>query len=275
MNDSADFFEDEAEEENYFVSMTDMMVGMLFIFILMLMYYALQVRIVVDGATSTRDTQIQIIKDIVSEVREGGIEVEEDAENGIIRLKNNVLFASGDADVSERGKAALSTLAAAILTHTRCHTYIDVPNGEADSPLTDLADCEGRRHDIDAIFVEGHTDADPISTARLRDNWDLSTARATNTYRVMTEAESRLTWLRNAPPRPGPQGGESIMSVSGYASERPIADNNDNLQKALNRRIDIRIIMKPPDMSDLPGIDGVGPTTSPSLLEEIEAAIPG
>ena len=34
--------EEIIEEESYFVSMTDMMVGLLFIFILILMYFALQ-----------------------------------------------------------------------------------------------------------------------------------------------------------------------------------------------------------------------------------------
>ena len=31
-----------AEEENYFVSMTDLMVGLVFVFIILLMYFALQ-----------------------------------------------------------------------------------------------------------------------------------------------------------------------------------------------------------------------------------------
>jgi len=273
MNEFSEFFSDEAEEENYFVSMTDMMVGMLFIFVLMLMYYALQVRIVVDGATSTRDTQVRIIQDIVSEVREGGIEVEEDAENGIIRLKNNVLFASGDATVSERGEAALSLLASAILTHTRCHTYPVIPPGGV--MPNDGTSCEGRRYDIDAIFIEGHTDTDPISTVRLRDNWDLSTARATNTYRTMVGAEPRLNWLRNAPANI--RRGESVMSVAGYASERPIAPNDTEAQKALNRRIDIRIIMKTPDMSDLPGMaprPGDARDRGLDMLDEIQTSVP-
>jgi len=238
-----DELESQAEEENYFVSMTDMMVGMVFIFILMLMYYALQVRIVVDGATSTRDTRIQIIKDIVKEVREGGVEVEEDAVNGIIRLKNNVLFGSGQSVVSSDGVAALDILATAMLTHTQCHTY-----APEDVILPDV-NCEGRRHFIDAIFVEGHTDSDPIRTDRLTDNWDLSVARATNTYRVLATAEPRLTTLRNAPVNE--RSSEGVLSVAGYGFERPIADEQTAEGKALNRRIDIRILMSPPEAPNL------------------------
>ena len=43
--------EAEADEENYFVSMTDMMVGLVFIFIIMLMYFALQFQDITDHMT--------------------------------------------------------------------------------------------------------------------------------------------------------------------------------------------------------------------------------
>ena len=241
--DHAAFGQERAEEETYFISMTDMMVGMLFIFILMLMYYALQVRIVVDGATTTQDTRVQIIQDIVREVREGGVEVEEDAPNGIIRLKNNVVFGSGESEVSDGGMRALNLLASAILKHTRCHSHA---GGDAQLPEVD---CEGRQHMIDAIFVEGHTDSDPIRTERMSDNWDLSVARATNTYRVMVDAQPGLRALRNAPL--SSPASESIMSVAGYAAERPIAGGDTEDAKALNRRIDIRILMKQPDAPDI------------------------
>lgn len=240
MNEYHHRFE-EAEEESYFVTMTDMMVGMLFIFIMIMMYYALQVRIIVDGATTTRETRVQIIKDIVDEVREGGVEVEEDADNGIIRLKNNVLFSSGNANVSQRGKAALGELAKAILTHTYCHTFMEGTERSKEQ-------CVGKKHQIDAIFVEGHTDTDPINNGRMRDNWDLSVARSTNTYRELVAAEPDLSLLRNDPvndPRSNPQ---SVLSVAGYSSERQVAKEVDEISKSLNRRIDIRIIMKAPEV---------------------------
>ncbi len=45
----------EAEDENYFVSMTDMMVGMLFLFIIMLMMFALNFRKGDEDAERIRD----------------------------------------------------------------------------------------------------------------------------------------------------------------------------------------------------------------------------
>ena len=50
------------EEENYFVSMTDMMVGVLFIFIIMLMVFALDFRSVTDTQERISTEQLLMLK---------------------------------------------------------------------------------------------------------------------------------------------------------------------------------------------------------------------
>jgi hypothetical protein len=74
------------EEENYFVSMTDMMVGMLFIFIILLMFYVIQFRKETDRLKGANETRAIIIQDIVERLkRDNKIEgVDPDYENGII-----------------------------------------------------------------------------------------------------------------------------------------------------------------------------------------------
>ncbi len=76
------------------------------------------------------------------------------------------------------------------------------------------------------IRVEGHTDATPIATARYPSNWELSSARAST---VLAQLVARGI----APAR---------LSVAGYASERPVADNNTLEGRALNRRVDLVIL---------------------------------
>ncbi|MBI1764112.1 MAG: OmpA family protein [Acidobacteria bacterium] len=76
------------------------------------------------------------------------------------------------------------------------------------------------------IRVEGHTDATPIATARYPSNWELSSARAS---KVLAQLVARGI----APAR---------LSVAGYASERPVADNNTLEGRALNRRVDLVIL---------------------------------
>lgn len=76
------------------------------------------------------------------------------------------------------------------------------------------------------IRVEGHTDATPIATARYPSNWELSSARASA---VLAQLVARGI----APAR---------LSVAGYASERPIAENHTLEGRARNRRVDLVIL---------------------------------
>src|SRR6516225_9111848 len=50
------------EEENYFVSMTDMMVGMLFLFIILLMVFALNYRVGDDDSKRIKDCLADLLR---------------------------------------------------------------------------------------------------------------------------------------------------------------------------------------------------------------------
>ncbi|HKX31594.1 MAG TPA: OmpA family protein [Blastocatellia bacterium] len=76
------------------------------------------------------------------------------------------------------------------------------------------------------IRVEGHTDSTPISTARFPSNWELSSARASAVL-------ARLLSQGVNPAR---------LSVAGYASQRPVADNDTPEGRALNRRVDLVVL---------------------------------
>jgi chemotaxis protein MotB len=80
------------------------------------------------------------------------------------------------------------------------------------------------------IRVEGHTDNVPIHNARFSSNWDLSTARATATVRLLIQAYGL---------RP------ELLAASGYAEFRPVATNTTPEGRAANRRVDIVIPRKP------------------------------
>jgi chemotaxis protein MotB len=79
------------------------------------------------------------------------------------------------------------------------------------------------------IRVEGHTDATPIATARYPSNWELSSGRASA---VLAELVAQGV----APAR---------LSVAGYASEKPVADNSTAEGRALNRRVDLVVLQTP------------------------------
>jgi len=77
------------------------------------------------------------------------------------------------------------------------------------------------------IRIEGHTDNVPISTYEFKSNWELSVRRATEVVRYLIE-----------------KGGISPkrISAAGYGEYRPVAANDTDANRALNRRIEIIVL---------------------------------
>jgi len=235
----------EVEEENYFVSMTDMMVGFIFIFIILLMYFALQFQNqreeyerVNDELTGASKTRADILAKIANSLKDQGVDVIIDPQNGVLRLPDSILFDSGQAHFKPGAQEKIEILAQNLATILPCYADslqdVVVPTGT----------CTDNAHKIESLFIEGHTDKDPLrATGYLADNWDLSVVRATNTYRAMTKASPELEQLCV---RKG-ESCEPILSVSGYGSQRPIDPGSSSEAKQANRRIDLRIIMVTPD----------------------------
>lgn len=81
------------------------------------------------------------------------------------------------------------------------------------------------------ITVEGHTDNAPINTLLFPSNWELSGARAASVVRLFVETgvdARRLT-------------------ATGYAEQRPVADNATIEGRQRNRRVAINMESRTPD----------------------------
>lgn len=217
------------EEESYFISMADMMVGLLFVFIILLIYFALQFQQKSKALSDAGETRAQLLKELQSDLAKHNLKVEIDTATGVLRLPAAILFSSGSYELSPQGREAIGTVANSMASVLPCYTFPRRTRG-----------CSGTPHSIDAIFIEGHTDADRLSGAGpLSDNLDLSALRATNTYRAMQIAAPSVGGLNNREGRP-------ILSVSGYGADRPIEAGSDDATKSRNRRIDLRFLMETP-----------------------------
>ena len=75
------------------------------------------------------------------------------------------------------------------------------------------------------VSVAGHTDNQPIHTQQFANNWQLSTARAIQVVNVLVNNGV-------APER---------LSAIGYGEFRPVADNNSEHGRLLNRRVVLRV----------------------------------
>jgi len=259
----------EEEEESAFVSMTDMMVGILFIFIIMLMVFALQFQ----EQTDTSETQIEevlkrveevanqlkvlrdeiatelasldqsqrerteLLNDLKDELKAVGLEVQIDPENGVLRLTDNAI--RFDSDRSRLNSAAASNVAKLAQVLQRV-----LPRYVSSCDEREAPECIGVSRStstIDTVFIEGHTDM----TGTDERNWALSTERAVSTYREITTVQPGLRHLKN-------RSEKEILSVSGYSSTRPIPESADMAETeearsnrlADNRRIDMRFVME-------------------------------
>lgn len=101
------------------------------------------------------------------------------------------------------------------------------------------------------IRVEGHTDNLPISNSRFPSNWELSVLRASNVVHVLSDSAGIEP---------------SRLSIVGYGEYRPLVSNEDNLTRAMNRRVDIVILKQKYDYFEPPKNTGNGTagTASPS-----------
>ena len=155
-----------------------------------------------------RMAELQVYKDLFGKLKAlvdaGTIQVEFRKGRLVVKLASSILFDSGKTELKPEGQTALSQLAAA---------------------LKSLNDRE--------FLVAGHTDNVPIKTAKFKNNWDLSTARAVEVVQfLITQGMT-----------------SSNIGAAGYGENDPVADNKDEAGKAQNRRIEV-ILM--PLLGDIP-----------------------
>jgi flagellar motor protein MotB len=282
-----------ADEESYFVSMTDVVIGLLFVFIIMLMFFAMRFQeatqrrdettqkqnILIDELRETETARQQVLQSIGNFLDSRGINVTIIKDEGVLRLPEDVLFAKSAWELSAKGNDATRTLAAladALDQVLPCYTLGIRSRQES---------CPKAKAKIEAIFIEGHADSDaynprtstaappanPPSEERIlgfltrrtppagpaptppvrrlgppRDNLDLSTLRATSTFRELMRVKQELGLYLNPNDKP-------VLSVSGYGEYRQVKrepNETDEAYKQRNRRIDLRILMAAPRSED-------------------------
>ncbi len=216
---------DPPAQDSFTISISDLMSGLLAIFILVLSYFILNFSQATAQLTQNDVTRAELLHFMQEELEKSGIKVEVDEQHGILRISEGILFDVGLADVKPEGQVVIKKL------------------GEVLEVALEEEKFKGR---VETIFIEGHTDNVPIVTEFFPSNWELSTKRAINTWLTMSGANPKLTTLKN-------DKDEIIFSVSGYADTRPIPGNSNSTEegRSKNRRIDIRFSMTPPSEKDI------------------------
>ncbi len=111
----------------------------------------------------------------------------------VIRMGDQVLFAPGESNLKEQATRVLAGIARSI-------------EGETET-----------------VYVEGHTDNIPISTAEFPSNWELSSARAISVVRLLEE--------QGVPP--------GQLAAVGHSQYVPLEPNDSPVNRAKNRRVEL------------------------------------
>jgi chemotaxis protein MotB len=246
------------DEESYFVSMTDLLVGMLFIFIILLMSFALNLRQqearfdrTTEQLTEADKARRVMLESIKQSMERYGVKVMVDPENGVLRLPEELLFRRGEFLLTDAGKAALARLASSMEAVLPCYA-----KGPAvTEPRSSCAHVHGGR--LEAVFIEGHTDDRAITGVMgngIGSNWELSARRAIETLKALAPLQNRslcdmrdqrsLACLVN-------DRNQQLLGVSGYAEFRPVVEEASESARAANRRIDLRFLMATPNDREL------------------------
>ena len=119
-------------------------------------------------------------------------------------FQSEVLFPIGGSDLDDAGRAEMDKLAAALLDLAR-----EIPS------------------EINWVLrVDGHTDNAPLSgTGRYRDNWELSSARATSVVKYLIS--------RGVP--------ANRLVAAGFGEFQPIAAGDTPETRSQNRRIELKL----------------------------------
>lgn len=226
------------DENPYWISFSDIMSGLLVIFVLASMALILELTVTrfevndaIREVARAEQTRRDILTEIANDLKTKNIEVEISDNHTVLRIPEKILSFETDEyqipDNEEMRRTALEIGYALYSSITKSNRW---------------------KH-LDTIFIEGHTDR--RHSYRHMGNWGLSTFRAISVWNYWNQhlpESMKLDKLIN-------HLGDPLFSVSGYGAMRPIQEiqeTEEDFQK--NRRIDIRFTVRRPAIEEFQNI---------------------
>lgn len=263
----------ESSEESYFASFTDMLVGILFIFIILLMIAARDYQEATDAVTEKQiaeqiaaiaedqqkaldqarnkelwktqqdlfyQDRAKILLTLESALKQRGMPVAVDVHQGVLRLPENIMFASGENAVHDTGKQAVAILAEVLGTYLPCITPTADPSRLFTCNFLNLASNDG----LDAVYVVDNPEFNGSSEQK----WLLSVQRTISVFSELTQRDPYLdTGLKNTT-------GVPVLNVAAK-KERRLLDQHDRAKK--NKVIELWFKMRSPTPDDIKRLKAV------------------
>lgn len=165
-----------------------------------------------EGIIAAKDAKMRALKDAISAALvnfEGnGLTVEQRDGKVYVSMENKLLFDSGSWAVNSRGREAVVQLGRVLAENKEI-----------------------------AVLIEGHTDNVPYGgSGNIKDNWDLSTKRATAIVNILTQ--------NSGIPKDN-------LTAAGRGEYAPVAPNTTSEGRSRNRRIEVILTPKLDEIAKL------------------------
>jgi len=266
----------ETPDESYFASFTDMLVGILFIFIILLMIVANDFQEATEAVTNQKVNEFtaaltqehqkaadeaekaldqartkelwknqqdmlyadreKILRMIEQALKQGGMPVAIDVQQGVLRLPEHLLFSTTEETVNDKGKQALMMLAGVLETYLPCITPTSDPSRLFTCSFLNLSTTDG----LDTIYIVDN----PDSNRSTDEKWLLSVQRTISIFKELTYYKPYLdTDLRNTT-------GVPVMNVAAKKERRMLKQNDKNFMN-MNKTVEFWFKMRSPTPAEI------------------------
>lgn len=158
-----------------------------------------------DRTKESKEELAQAKRELENKLKEelagGGLSVAFGERGLVVTVLDRVLFDSGKSELKTSAQSTLEKVAGVLNTKVSRHL----------------------------VYVEGHTDNEPIRYSGWRSNWELSTARATEVIHYFIDSQAVRA---------------DRLIATGFGEYHPVASNETAEGKAKNRRVEIVISLK-------------------------------
>lgn len=221
--------------EGYLASSADLMIGILFIFIIMVVYLAVEIRRVQSEQGPAVDPVRSLVVEVGGRLKNKGVQVELDPDSGVIAFPADALFDRGKFVPRDTALPAIEQTKEVLISVIPCFV------GSAKGRSKECPAINPKGVQLETVMVEGHTDSIQYADEARGNNWHLGLDRARYIFDVL--GNSQLGSYRN-------RKGQPILGVASYADTRPAKSNKsrstDNSlpdSKARDRRVELRFIL--------------------------------
>ena len=257
---------------HYTLSISDLLMGFLFVFILVLMKFIIDYDGKKRGLLRPFEERACLLERFKSEIEGKGIKAEIDKENGILELPEILCFRKSKYKLSKEQKKGLKEVRN-IFSRAIC--YSNLQSGEMQKrweqfyggkfekekycPNKKEKHCPKNPSDknglIDTVLIEGHADSTPIGrkfqNEGIATNLDLAMKRAQNVFEFLLQYKEATKENLKA------EGNylyalvnnqeKSLFGMTSYGNLRSSTQENDRPDPSKERCINIRFIMSQTD----------------------------